>query len=303
MKEKFVLDYSSKRVEDVKAQVASAVRERWTERFARVFNHLDDLVSYGTGALLKTVTLRPDDPAQPPVQMALPPPTVRITVGIWSLDAWLGDLYALIENLNSRQRAFVFYEIELLVPAGLVSRPEKIQSIMKAEGRDVPPVEEDNLIATDFFTLTDRVLTYLDYVIGITPAKIARKTNDGYSWNHFSARDNQMILASSQDLHELARATDQPMEAVLATIIVAQLLVGICPKLLLNTVSESLFYDLESIVESRRRTLIDFFRDPGIDARMELIQPQYRDAARALVDFIRSISNARPRQLSPPQLT
>lgn len=53
---------------------------------------------------------------------------LRVTVGIWSLNAWLGDLAELIEALNRTQNTFVFYEVEATVPAGLISRPERMNS-------------------------------------------------------------------------------------------------------------------------------------------------------------------------------
>jgi hypothetical protein len=228
----------------------------------------------------------------------------RVTVGIWSLGAWLGSLTELIESLNGAQSTFVFYEVEAAVPSGLISRPERMIPWLTEVFGDNPDKDDkrairqakkeiqDNLIDNDFFGLADsvRIDLSLDYLIGITPSMVAGESDGEYYWNHFSTYEGHTILASSYDLHEFSRSSELSFEAFLTTIVVSELLVAICPKLEFHDDTGCLFD-----YNASRIRLIDDVRDPKIDPDcMALIGPQYRDAARSLVDFIRSIRSAKP---------
>ncbi len=258
------------------------------------------------GSIMRSgpIASREPAPAARPRQRFRAPPAseARVTVGIWSLDAWLGSISELIEALNGKQGTFVFYEIEAAVPAGLISRPERvIPWLAEARGKnpDDPDLEAakatigDNLIANDFFGVADLVRTDLglDYIIGITPSMVAGKSEDGsYYTDHFSTYEGRTILASSYELHAFASSSGLSFDAFLTTIIVSELLVATSPRLGYHADTGCLFdYNY------KRAKLIDDVRDPKIEPEcMELIEPQYRDAARSFVDFIRSIRGVKP---------
>ncbi len=52
----------------------------------------------------------------------------QLTVGIWDLGAWLSNLSQLVETFNRAQTTIVFYEVKAMVPAGMISRPERMTS-------------------------------------------------------------------------------------------------------------------------------------------------------------------------------
>jgi hypothetical protein len=221
----------------------------------------------------------------------------RLTVGIWSLEAWLADLGGLIEGLNRAQSTFVFYEVDAAVPAGLISRPERVSAWYKEEsgrkpGKGVREHLEDNLIADDFFGLAERIRTdlNLDYIIGVTPSMVADSDAERLYWNLFSSFDGHAVLASSYQLHQFARDTGWPLEAFLGKVIVSQLLVAVMwPKLGFHDDTGCLFDYDES-----RISLKDKVTDPHIEAGcLKKIKPAYRPAALAFVDLLRSYGGAK----------
>jgi hypothetical protein len=234
-----------------------------------------------------------------------PRPDLRVTVGIWSLDAWLGSLSDLIDGLNSVQRTFIFYEIEARVPAGLISRPERVIPWLE-EALEKKPTDElresleharkrtgDNLIANDFFPLADSIRTDLglDYIVGITPSMVAGEDTDGsFYTDHFSTYDGHTVLASSYDLQRYASESGMTFEAFLAVIVISELLVAICENLVFHDDNGCLFDFNED-----RDCLIKDVRNPLIEPTcMDKIDPQYHEAAKSFVDFIRSIREPKP---------
>jgi hypothetical protein len=221
----------------------------------------------------------------------------RVVVGVWSLEAWLGGLGGLIDALNSTQSTFVFYEVNAAVPAGLISRPERVavwykEASGRKPGKRVRENLEDNLIANEFFSLAERIrgeLT-LDYIIGVTPSMVAGIAGTDLYWNHFSTFDGRAVLTSSYQLHEFARDTGWPLHAFLAKIIVSQLLVAMMwPKLGFHDDTSCLFdYDLSRV------SLKDKVKDPHIEPTcLKEIKPTYRAAALAFVDMLRSYGGAK----------
>ena len=325
MTSKFVLVHSEEGVEEAKARLAAATHasplsatKRLTAQFGGALLNSFEAVR-DSGALVSdflrprsttasTTSIPKSATTTTKARRSLfpsPKPDVLVTVGIWSLDAWLGSISQLIEALNQKQSTFVFYEVEASVPAGLISRPERVIPWLQEALENNPnektkrTLEEarrtirDNLIANDFFGLADRIRADLglDYVVGITPSMVAGKDEDGSSYtDHFSTYEGRTILVSSYELHAFAGSSGLSFEAFLTTIVVSELLVAICPKLGFHADTGCLFD-----YNDNRISLIDDVRDPKIDPDcMELIEPQYRDAARSLVDFIRSIRSARP---------
>jgi hypothetical protein len=222
----------------------------------------------------------------------------RLIVGVWSLEAWLADLGELIDALNRAQSTFVFYEVDAAVPAGLISRPERVaawyeEASGRRPGKRTREHLEDNLIADDFFGLAENIRTdlTLDYIIGVTPSMVAGI--DGKKkpyWNYFSTFDGRTVLASSYQLHEFARDTGWPLEAFLAKVIVSQLLVAMMwPKLGFHVDTGCLFDFDES-----RVSLKDKVKDPHIEPDcLEIMEPAYRPAALAFAALLRSYRGAK----------
>ena len=49
-----------------------------------------------------------------------------VTVGIWDLGSRVGRLSHMIEALNTAQAAFAIFQVEAAIPAGMISRPERV---------------------------------------------------------------------------------------------------------------------------------------------------------------------------------
>jgi hypothetical protein len=325
MTSKFVLVHSEEGVEEAKARLAAATQVSLLSTAKRLTSQIGGALlnsfeaARDSGAIMSDIFRRSTTIASTTsipqsttttrkaswILFPASKPDVLVTVGIWSLDAWLGSISELIEGLNQKQGTFVFYEVEASVPAGLISRPERVIPWLQ-EALENNPNEKtkrtlekakhtihDNLIANDFFGLADRIRADLglDYIVGVTPSMVAGKDEDGsYYTDHFSTYEGHTILASSYDLHAYASSSGLSFEAFLTTIVVSELLVAICPKLGFHSDTGCLFdYNDDRI------SLIDDVRDPKIQPDcMELIEPQYRDAALSLVDFIRSIRSTKP---------
>jgi hypothetical protein len=223
--------------------------------------------------------------------------TLRLVVGVWSLEAWHAGLGEMIGALNKAQSTFVFYEVDAAVPAGLISRPERVAAWYKeASGRKPSKriVEhlQDNLIANDFFGLAEKIRTdlTLDYIIGVTPSMVAGIDGTEIYWNHFSTFDGRSALASSYQVHEFASDTGWPLEAFVGKVIISQLLVAVMfPELGFHDDTGCLFdYD------KSRVSLKDKVIDPRIEPScLQSIEPKYRPSALAFVEMLRSYGGAK----------
>ena len=313
MKSKFVLIHSKEGVEEAKARIAAATQVSAMETVKLVASHYGGALLDGIeagGQLLTSVfssaeTAAAGDAPKTATKSGRrfgspPKPDRRVTVGIWSLDAWLGSLSQLVDGLNQTQRTFVFYEVEARVPAGLISRPERVipwleEALKKNPSDDLreslaqaKEKRGDNLIANDFFPLAEsiRIDLGLDYIVGVTPSMVAGEATDGsYYADHFSTYDGHTVLASSYDLQRYASENNLAFEAFLAAIVISELMVAICPKLGFHDDTGCLFD-----YNDDRDSLIKDVRNPLVEAScLDLIEPQYRDATTAFVEFIRSI--------------
>lgn len=299
---KFVLVHSPKGIESAKQRIADDARPKRSRtgfigrQSSNVLGgFLKGIVGPAIGTFGAGVALPDLDPYSS-ITATAPP---RVTVGIWSLEAWLGDLGRLIGALNGSQNTFVFYEVEATVPGGLISRPERVipwlaGALGKELDEDTKREIKDNIIADDFFGLADSVRKDfdLDYLIGITASMVATDGGDdgGPDWNDFSTFDGRTILASSYQLQDFSREAGQPVEAFLAYIIVGQLLVArFWPKLGFHDDTGCLFdYD------KSRTSLIGKVADPKIDPDcLEDIDPQYRDAAISLLNSVKTFRGAK----------
>ena len=219
------------------------------------------------------------------------PPT-PLTIGLWDLGAWLGGLARLIEAMNRPQKAFVFFEVKATVPAGLISRPERVVPwLSEALGRKLTSLEKgdikNNLIANDYFELADVIRKdfKLDYLVGITPSMVAQDDGETVFWNLFSTFTDRTVLISTYQLREFAEQTGRPFEAFLAGIIIAQILVA-------RFYSSLGFHDNRGCLfdyNEDRVSIMDKADDLKIEPScMNTISEPYRPAAQALVDFLRS---------------
>lgn len=325
MKSKYLLVHSKEGLEEAKARLAAprlssfTAAKRLTEQIGDALLNgveamrdssatLSDLLRRSTTITGTASIPRPTTKTKKAKRIPIPKssPSVQITVGIWSLDAWLGSISNLIEALNQQQSKFVFYEVEASVPAGLISRPERVipwldAALKNAHNKNAKTAIEqakntiqDNLIANDFFGVADRIRTDigLNYIVGVTPSMVAGKDEDGFYYtDHFSTCAGHTILASSYDLHAFADSSGLSFQAFLTTIIISELLVAICPKLGFHHPDTGCLFDYNE----NRANLIKDVRDLKIDPGcMELIEPPYRDAARSFLNFIRSIGGAKP---------
>jgi hypothetical protein len=291
MTSKFVLVHSPEGIEQAKRSLEPPTLptlESTTLRF-------DALVDAGTKRKARRPSARKRGSKTAP----------HVSVGIWSLGAWLGALDSLIASLNKAQTSFVFYEIEATVPSGLISRPERMVAWLtdifgphpdRDAKRQIENAKEeikDNLIANDFFGLAEGVRSDfgLDYIIGITPSMVAGNSDSEYYWNHFSTFEGKSVLASSYDLHAFAKSGQVAFNALLIQIIASQLLVAMFwPKLGFHDNRNCWFdYDAE------RAGLIDKVRNPNIEPDcLAKIETPYRESAQALVEFVRDYRSDTP---------
>lgn len=223
----------------------------------------------------------------------------RMMVAIWSLEGWLEDIAGMIDRLNAVQSTFEFYEIDAVVPAGLISGPERVASwFREMSGQKISKRHrdqlEDNIIANDFFGLAEKIRADigLDYIVGVTASMVAffDEARAEVCWNYFSAMEGGAVLTSSYDLHDFARDTGWPFEAFLVKIIVTQLLVAVMwPKLGFHPDTGCIFDFNES-----RGSLKDNVSSPHIDSDcLENMDPAYRPAALAFVDLLRTYRGAK----------
>lgn len=248
-------------------------------------------------ARVRATRIGPRDPTQATTRRADKSSTARVLVGIWSLEAWVSGLGDLVDALNMAQSAFVFFEIDAVVPAGLISRPERVTAWFKEvtgrkPGKAIREHLEDNLIANDFFGLAEKIRAdlHLDYMIGVTPSMVAFAEGNQANWNYFATFEGRALLVSTFQLYEFARDTGCPLEAFLGGIIVSQLLVAVTwPKLGFHDDSGCLFDFCESRVSLR-----DKVEDLHIDQTcLEKIDPTYRPAALSFVEMLRSYRAAK----------
>lgn len=216
-----------------------------------------------------------------------------VTIGIWDLGAWLGGLSSLIQEINSTQMAFIFFEIKAAVAVGLISRPKLMISWLtnalnrKLEQEEIRDIK-NNLIADDFFMIAESIRRDLniDYILGITPSMVAGLDEDEVYWNHFSTFSKRTILASSYQLREYADETGLPFNAFLVCIIYPQLLTAMFyPDLGFHPDNNCLFdYD------SSRSTIKNKVKNPTIEKScMNLIRKPYRQATKDILNFIKNL--------------
>ena len=214
-----------------------------------------------------------------------------IITGIWDLGAWLGMLPEFVNELNSAQDIFIFFEIKAPVPSGLISRPKGMVKWLTERLGQRP--EEDkileiknNLIADDFFKISETIRNDLniDYILGITPSMVAGVDGDKIYWNHFSSFSKQSILASSYGLREYSNETGIELSAFLISIILPQLLTAIYwPKLGFHPDRGCLFDHDNERVRIKHKAKKFFIEKNCLD----IIEEPYREGVMDLLAYFK----------------
>lgn len=215
-----------------------------------------------------------------------------ITVGIWDLGARVSRLPRIIETLNAAQGLFALFEVEAAIPAGMISRPERVLAWLreqtgKAPGRKERAEIANNMIAEDFYKRGEIVRKDLglDYLAGITPSMVAFEDEGGVYWNNFATYDKRLVLASTHDLRRFAEKAGRPFEAAVGGLICGMLLVAVNPKLDYHRESTGCLFDMNL----DRKGIVRSIKQARIDERcMGLMQPKYRPVAEALLEALRN---------------
>jgi hypothetical protein len=173
-------------------------------------------------------------PRRPPTRSRAAPKE-HITAGIWDLGSWAARLGGVIERINAAQPIYEVKLVEASIPAGMVSRPERViawaaeqlgKSIRGAERKEFA----DNVIADEFFVRAERVRRNiappLDYLIGITPSMVAGADGDEVYWNHFASASGRTALVSTHDVREYAKRAERPFEVAVVGLAMSALFVA-----------------------------------------------------------------------------
>ncbi len=219
-------------------------------------------------------------------------------IGIWDLGARVGRLPQVIEVLNRVQGAFAIFEVEAAIPAGMISRPERVVAWARERLGSLPSKKEreeieSNMIADDFYRRADVVRKDLDlhYLVGITPSMVAFEEEESVHWNYFATYDNRLILASTYDLRKFAQRAGRLFEVAVGGVICSMLLVAVNPRLEYHQDNTGCMFDMnldrESIVRSIREARIE-------ERCLNLMIPKYRSVAAALNEALRTYQGADP---------
>jgi len=207
----------------------------------------------------------------------------------------VGRLPNIIAALNEAQPAFTFFELQAAVPAGLLSRPERVWQwartvsvIRPKEKRSI----SSNVILSDFARRAEVVRRDfgIDYLVGITASKVASDDEDNIYWDSFSAYKRRVMLVSTYALSKYARESGRSFEAAVAYIAISTLMVAANPRLEFHDNTGCMFDENEeraSIVKDLSHPMID----PGC---LKLILPKFRSGAEALVRVLSTYSANTP---------
>ncbi|HYG10130.1 MAG TPA: hypothetical protein VD835_09300 [Pyrinomonadaceae bacterium] len=225
-----------------------------------------------------------------------------VTVAVLDIDARVGRLLYVLEQLNASQPVFTFFDLQAPLPAGLVIRSDSFDSwarhrakVKRVKASDKEQFQ-DNLMFNDFYKYAQvvRKTAGVDYLVGVTQYMVAGEEDGEYYWNYFSTAFKHVILVSAYDLREYARASGRPFEVAVAGVMLAQLLEEMNRRVEYHEDRGCLF-DMNvsrvSIIEALKQGRIE----PDCLAKIE---PKYRPAAEAMMETLRSYT--RPDEPAPP---
>lgn len=215
-----------------------------------------------------------------------------LTVGIWDLGAYVGRLPQIIEAMNVAQDAFAIFEVEAAIPAGMISRPEKVVAWVREQAGSPPSQKdcseiENNIIAEDFYRRANIVRKDLglDYLVGITPSMVAFEEEGQIHWNYFATYDKHLVLASTYDLRMFAKKAGRPFEVAVGGLICSMLLAAVNPRLDYHQKNTGCMFDMnldrESVAHSIKEARID-------ESCLKLMLKRYRPVAKALNEALRN---------------
>lgn len=211
-----------------------------------------------------------------------------LKVGILDLGAWLSGLPGVLERLNAAQGQLTFFEIQAPVPAGLMKKGDWYAKI---KGFNLTVQERKELstqiFANDFFKTGKTLREHfgLDYVVGVTPVMVAGIDAGELYWNHFSTNDGPVLLISTADLRKFAAKANRAFEALVAYLLIGQLLVSMNARLRFHSDRGCLFDYNESRVSIAKAA-----RNPMIEPEcLERIDPKNRDTAKALLRVLQRL--------------
>ena len=224
-----------------------------------------------------------------------------LSVGIWDLHAYVGELPMVISNLNDAQQKFAFFEVKAPVPAGLISDPQRVTAWAKelgkklqlpSQGRDLLP---ENTFAEDYYPQAEKVRKQigLDFIVGITRSLVAFEANNQIFANFFTAyapddrdqRARRELLVSTYGLHEYSEQSGRPFEAILAGIAISRLLIALSPKLIYHRPSKGCLFDLHADRDSIVKSITSCYIEPECK---KLIKSDLREPAEALVEALKN---------------
>lgn len=222
-------------------------------------------------------------------------------VGLWDMSSQVGRLPSIVAALNEVQPAFAFFELQAAVPAGLLSRPERVwqwaSDLAVVRPKDKKSISS-NVILSDFARRAEVVRKDfgIDYLVGIAASKVASDDEDNIYWDSFSALKGRIILVSTYDLYKYAAKAGRPFEAAVAYIAIATLMVAANPRLQFHEENTGCMFD----ENQQRSSIVKDLAHPMIEERcLKLILPRFRSAAEALVKVLGNYSREAARTGEP----
>lgn len=221
-----------------------------------------------------------------------------LTVALWDLDAHVGGLPHIIEEINAVQTAFTFFELRAPIPAGLViSSGVFAKWARKRFPKLIPKDEQTNLqnnfMFNDFhkFAKVVRERIGVDYLVGITQFMLAWEEQDEVYWNYFSTYDGRILMVSAYDMLEYAKKAGRPLEVAVAGIAIAQLLAILNKKIRFHENRETgCLFDFNE----ERDSIVRVLKKPQIEPDcLEKIEDRYRNAAEKMVFHLKNYSSGK----------
>jgi hypothetical protein len=212
-----------------------------------------------------------------------------VRIGVLDVEAYIGQLPGIIDAFNRVQDRYLFSEVQAPLPVGLFSEKQKVIAWAKTLGhepRNIPEISL-NLIADDFFPNLEaiRKKVGVDYLGGITPARLSGTENGKLIWNCFSlsdeTRNNKVFLCSTHELIDFSAKSGFKFEAFIAHIFLSMAL-AVVHDLTFDKATGGLF---DSNI--KRATLIDCLRNGTVEEKeLQKLKPKNREAVLALMKAI-----------------
>lgn len=209
-------------------------------------------------------------------------------VGLWDLGARAGFLPQLLIELNATQPAFTFFNIQAPTPAGLISRPEVVATMVAKWGHPLTKEEiNNNIIANDFFKFGETVRRKLgvDYLVGLTPKMIAEDDGDMVIWNFFSSFKQKKIIVSTYELRSYAEEAGRPYEVAIMQLVLIQLLVAESRQLEFHDRDVGCIFD----ANVQRVNAVLTIKNLMVEQRcLKLVAKKYREVTLQLLNTLRN---------------